>query len=99
LALVNLPRAFEVIADILRIVEIPTRSWLLFFDSELADEYVGLRPTTPPPPMPVESAQGASPIPAQPASVDRRDGTAPSEPPEEPADASNPDWLDPIDGR
>jgi hypothetical protein len=96
LALVNLPRAFEVIAEILRIVEIPTRSWLQFFDSELADEYVGLRPTTPPPPMPVEPGHGASPARAE--SV-HRPGAAASEPLEEPADASNPDWLDPIDGR
>jgi hypothetical protein len=98
LALVNLPRAFEVIAEILRIVEIPTRSWLQFFDSELTDEYVGLRPTTPPPPMPPEPGQSASSPPARPASL-QRPGTAPPESAEEPADASNPEWLDPIDGR
>ena len=98
LALVNLPRAFEVLAEILRIVEVPTRSWLLFFDSELADEWVGLRPATPPPPMPAESVQRASPPSARANSAHPPDA-APSEPTEEITDASNPDWLDPIDGR
>ena len=100
LALLNLPRAFEVIGEILRIVEIPTRSWLLFFDSELADEYVGLRPTTPPPPMPVETTESAPTAPARPASV-HRPGASPehSQSTEETAHSAHPDWLDPIDGR
>jgi hypothetical protein len=97
LALVELPRAFEVIGDILRIVEIPTRSWLLFFDSELADEYIGLRPTTPPPPMPPDQVEPVSSAPARPASA-HRPGPSPEQP-EETGDAWHPDWLDPIDER
>lgn len=97
LALADLPRAFEVIAETLRIVEIPTRSWLLFFDSELADEYVPLRPATPAPPMPLDQIESATAPPARPASGHRPDPSP--EPAEEPGDAFNPDWLDPIDGR
>ena len=101
LALLDLPRAFETMGEILRIVEIPDRSWLLFFDTELADEYVGLRPATPPPPMPAAAGEAVSP-PAR-ASVHRPGAperpAAQPEAPEETGDAFNPDWLDPIDGR
>ncbi len=51
LALVNLPRGIQVIRDILQRGSIPHRSWLLFFDDELAHEWIGIFDDTPPPPM------------------------------------------------
>jgi hypothetical protein len=38
----------------LRKLEVPERSWVLFFDAGLAAEWVGVRPETPPPPMELE---------------------------------------------
>ena len=35
---------------VLREGRAPVRSWLLFFDPELADEWVGIWDETPPPP-------------------------------------------------
>jgi hypothetical protein len=44
LALVALPRALELVRQVLE------RSWILFHDAALASEWLGIYPTTPPPP-------------------------------------------------
>jgi hypothetical protein len=54
LALGDLPRAIEVIRRVLRDGQIATRTWLLFFDCELGDEWVGIWDETPPPPANVD---------------------------------------------
>jgi hypothetical protein len=51
LALLNLPRGIQVIREILQRGNIPRRTWLLFFDDELAREWIGIYDDTPAPPM------------------------------------------------
>ena len=50
LALVDVERSVPVLRQRLQAGNVPRRSWLLFHDCELADEWVGLHETTPPPP-------------------------------------------------
>jgi hypothetical protein len=50
LALRDVERAIPVVRDTLRRGKVPRRSWLLFFDATLRDEWVGIWPETPPPP-------------------------------------------------
>lgn len=52
LALTDLKRAVPIIRQSLAGLRAPLRTWLLCFDSELAHEWVGIYPQTPPPPMP-----------------------------------------------
>jgi hypothetical protein len=47
LALAELPSAIEIIRKSMRAGRIPRRSWLLFYDCEWADEWIGIRPDTP----------------------------------------------------
>ncbi|MBO0699109.1 MAG: hypothetical protein J2P46_12000 [Zavarzinella sp.] len=50
LALTDLDRGVERVRDTLRKVRVPERSWVLFFDADLAAEWVGVYPQTPAPP-------------------------------------------------
>lgn len=52
LALTNLPKAAGVIRDVLQAGKLPHRTWIQFFDAELAAEWVGVYDDTPPPPLP-----------------------------------------------
>jgi len=50
LAVTDVERATELIRRVLREGNIPQRSWILFFDSEWRDEWIGIWETTPAPP-------------------------------------------------
>jgi hypothetical protein len=50
LALTDLDRGVERARKVLRKLKVPERSWVLFFDADLAAEWVGVYPETPPPP-------------------------------------------------
>jgi hypothetical protein len=50
LALRNVDESIPIIRETLRRGRVPRRSWLLFFDSTLRDEWVGIWDETPPPP-------------------------------------------------
>lgn len=51
LALADRDRGVAELRELLRGLEVPVRSWLLFFESHLAGEWVGVYPETPPPPV------------------------------------------------
>jgi hypothetical protein len=50
LALLELPKAVEVVREVMRAGRVPQRCWLLFHDAVLTSEWLGLYPETPPPP-------------------------------------------------
>jgi hypothetical protein len=50
LALADLDRGVERARQTLRRLRVPERSWVLFYDADLAAEWVGVYPETPPPP-------------------------------------------------
>lgn len=50
LALMDVGAAAEIISRVLREGKAPRRTWLLFFDDDLAAEWIAFRPKTPPPP-------------------------------------------------
>lgn len=50
LALTKRKRGVEEVINTLADLRVPRRSWVLFFDADLADEWVGVYPDTPPPP-------------------------------------------------
>jgi hypothetical protein len=50
LALLDVNAAADVIGRVLRDGKAPRRTWLLFFDDDLAAEWISFRPRTPPPP-------------------------------------------------
>jgi len=52
LAITDLKRAVPIIRQILAEHQAPPRSWLLFHDDDLAAEWIGIHPQTPPPPAP-----------------------------------------------
>lgn len=52
LALSDVDAATVVIRDVLRGGSVARRAWLLFFDADLCDEWVGVYDDTPPPPEP-----------------------------------------------
>lgn len=52
LAVTRRKEAFDRVRSILQKGRIPKRSWILFFDSELAWEWIGIYPDSPPPPLP-----------------------------------------------
>lgn len=54
LALTDVRRAIPLIRQVLGAGRAPLRTWLLFLDSELAHEWVGAYPQTPPPPLAAE---------------------------------------------
>jgi hypothetical protein len=49
-ALTDLDRGVERIRRALRKERVPEESWILFYDADLATEWVGVHPETPPPP-------------------------------------------------
>ncbi len=57
LALTDLKQGVPVIRKVLNSLQLPARSWLLFHDDDLAAEWIGLHPQTPPPPEPLEDVQ------------------------------------------
>jgi hypothetical protein len=50
LALADLPKSIDLLRKVLQEGKIPKRTWLLFFDLEYWDEWVGIWDDTPPPP-------------------------------------------------
>ena len=50
LALCDVERGVEAVRELLRTADIPRHSWILFHDAELAAEWAGIYPETPPPP-------------------------------------------------
>lgn len=52
LALVDVHRGIDVIRAVLQKGRVPRRSWIQFFDADLATEWIGVYPDSPPPPMP-----------------------------------------------
>jgi hypothetical protein len=50
LALTDLVRGVPFVREVLATLQAPPRSWLLFHDDDLAEEWVGIHPQTPPPP-------------------------------------------------
>jgi hypothetical protein len=66
LALVDVPESIPVLRDVLRKGNIANRTWLLFHDAELAEEWVGIWDDTPAPPVAEEgkSSDGDATIPA-----------------------------------
>lgn len=61
LAVIDMESTLRIIQSGLRPLGLPDRSWLLFCDSELADEWIPLHPDAPPPPRPkVEQAAVAT---------------------------------------
>ena len=51
LALTDVDRALELLLPVMREGNLPRRSWVLFFDSDLRWEWVGVWPDSPPPPL------------------------------------------------
>jgi hypothetical protein len=51
LALTDLDRGVDVVQRVLRDGNVPRRSWILFFDTDLQAEWIGIWNDTPPPPM------------------------------------------------
>jgi hypothetical protein len=51
LALIDLKQGIDAIRRVLVEGKIPKRSWIQFFDSTLAQEWVGIYDDSPPPPM------------------------------------------------
>jgi hypothetical protein len=54
LALTDLERGVDCVRRVLQKLKVPKRSWIQFFDADLAAEWVGVYPETPEPPMAVE---------------------------------------------
>jgi hypothetical protein len=52
LALTDLDRGLDVARRALAEVPAPPRAWIQFFDADLAAEWIGILPDSPPPPMP-----------------------------------------------
>ena len=50
LALADVDRSLPVLRERIQAAGVPSQSWLLFHDSELAEEWVGLHGATTPPP-------------------------------------------------
>jgi len=59
-ALLDVEAGVRIMRDILREGNVNRRSWILFFDSVLEDEWIGIHPDTPPPPR-AEDAAAAPP--------------------------------------
>jgi hypothetical protein len=55
LSLTNVMQAIPIIRQVLAQQQAPLRTWLLFFDSQFAEEWQGVYPQTPPPPFAAEA--------------------------------------------
>jgi len=51
LALLDAERGIDILREVLRGGNIHRRSWILFFDDSLAEEWIGIWPDSPEPPM------------------------------------------------
>ena len=51
LALTDVPAAVPVLRQVVQFMKLSSRAWLLFFEPELAEEWVGMYPETVAPPM------------------------------------------------
>lgn len=51
LALTDVDRGCSVVTDVLRSGNVPRRSWILFYDDEWAQEWIGVYPDSPRPPI------------------------------------------------
>ena len=51
LSLSELRKGVDHVRTTLQDYDLPTRAWILFFDSSLGGEWVGIHPDTPPPPL------------------------------------------------
>jgi hypothetical protein len=98
LAVVDVVKTLELVRRRLLALEaLPVRSWLLFYDADLAGEYIGLRSATPQPPLwaePVEAEATAPPTerPGQPGPV----GQSPASPASK-GSPDDPAWMmDPL---
>jgi hypothetical protein len=58
LALTDLARGVPLVRDAMAKLQAPQRSWLLFHDDDLAAEWVGIYPQTPPPPHELAEENG-----------------------------------------
>jgi hypothetical protein len=56
LGLTNVNKGIQVIRQRMQAGNVPKRSWILFFDSDLAAEWVGVYDDSPPPPIALDSA-------------------------------------------
>jgi len=52
LAFMNLEKGVAIVKEVLQKGNITKKSWILFFDSELESEWIGIWDESPPPPMP-----------------------------------------------
>ena len=50
LALTNVEGAMDALIPVLRAANLPRRTWLLFFDADLGDEWIPIWDDAPPPP-------------------------------------------------
>jgi hypothetical protein len=96
LAVVDVVKTLEAVRRRLLALEVlPVRSWLLFYDAELAGEYIGLRSASPRPPLwsePKEQALARAERPAEAHAARQRKPTAPAE-----GGLDNPNWMvDPL---
>jgi hypothetical protein len=60
LALTDVERGTKTLRDRLRQGNVPKRSWILFYDADLAGEWVGIYEDSPPPPLPDLNGTGGS---------------------------------------
>jgi hypothetical protein len=75
---------------------LPTRSWLLFYDAELAGEYIGLRSATPRPPL-WEVPKEPEPTRASAASASEGPTPRKTDPSPQPGGLDAPSWMmDPL---
>ena len=58
LALTDLDRSIRVVRERLREGKVPRRSWILFFDTDLSAEWIGIYDDTPPQPMTPDGVEG-----------------------------------------
>ena len=52
LALTDVEKGIEAVRARLRAGNVPRRSWIQFFNAEWEQEWIGIYPDSPPPPMP-----------------------------------------------
>jgi hypothetical protein len=102
LAVVDVVRTLEVARRRLLALEVlPPRSWLLFYDAELAGEYIGLRSSSPRPPLWAEPTEHGPTRPpragdADAAAARKKRGLPAAAPPQE-GGLDSPSWMvDPL---
>jgi hypothetical protein len=100
LAVVDVVKTLEATRRRLLALELlPTRSWLMFYDAELAGEYIGLRSGSPRPPLWTEPTEQAPTRASAPMLTAARDALRAANPTPEPGvgGLDNPNWMiDPL---